>query len=143
MIEEENDNVDDLRKPASGMKAEFMGGEIDIEEELADPNEEINKSSPLEFANMNLETATCILRRDVEIEAANKKGRHRGADMQMKMFASKFESTLSPSLLAQTLRLLGTNRKQAIAYQSAICMEMKKDQDDLEAVLLNLTNPTT
>ena len=49
------------------MKAEFMGGEIDIEEELADPNEEINKSSPLEFANMNLETATSILRRDVEI----------------------------------------------------------------------------
>ena len=62
MIEEENDNVDDVRKPASGMKAEFMGGEIDVEEELADPNEETNKSSPLEFANMNLETARTILR---------------------------------------------------------------------------------
>ena len=150
MTEEENDDVDDVSKPASCMKAEFMGGEIDVEEELADPNEEINKSSPLEFANMNLETATCILRRDVEIEAANKKGRHREADMHMNMFADKFESTLSSSLPAlalnhrdKALGLLGTNRKQAIAHQSAICMEMKKDQDDLEALLLNLTHPTT
>ena len=77
MTEEENDHVDDARKRESGMTAEFMGGEIDVEEELADPNEEINKSSPLEFANMNLETAKNILRQDVEIEAANKKGRHR------------------------------------------------------------------
>ena len=39
MTEEENDDVDDVRKPASGMKAEFMGGEIDVEEELPDPND--------------------------------------------------------------------------------------------------------
>ena len=90
MTEEENHDVDDVRKPASGMKAEVMGGEIDVEEELADPNEETNKSSPLEFADMNLETATCILRRDVEIEAAKKRGRHREADLQMKMSADIF-----------------------------------------------------
>ena len=73
VTEEENDHVDDAHKRKSGMTAEFMGGEIDVEEELADPNEETNRSSPLDFAFMNLETATSILRRDVEIEAANKK----------------------------------------------------------------------
>ena len=55
------------------MKAEFMGGEIDVEEELADPNEEVDRITPLDCARMNLETATSILRRDVEIKAASKK----------------------------------------------------------------------
>ena len=89
---------------------------------------------------MNLETATCILRRDMEIEAANKKGRHRDTDMQMKMFADKFHDILSSSLpvLAlnhkdKVLGLLGTNRKQAIAHQRAVRTAMKKDQDDLRS----------
>ena len=98
MTEEEHDAKDDMSKPE--MRTEFMGGEIDVEDELEDSNEEFERSSPLELANMNLETATSILRRDVEIQAANKKGRHREADMQMKMFADKLESTLSSSLPA-------------------------------------------
>ena len=119
-----------------------------MEEELADPNEETNRSSPLDVAYMNLETATSILRRDVEIEAANKKGRHREADMQMQMFADKFESTLSLSLPAlalehrdKALGLRGTNKKQAIAHQRAVRTAMKKDQDDLRSSVAKLDTP--
>ena len=65
---------------------------------------------------MTLDAATNLLRRDDEVAAAKKKGRHREADMQMKAFADKFGSTLTatrPPLsyehIEEPPRLLGAN----------------------------------
>ena len=79
--QDETDDEDNARRVASRMESEFMGGEHDIDEDgCLDEGGTEQKA----FYQLTLEAATSLLRRDDEIEAANKKGRHREADIQMK-----------------------------------------------------------
>ena len=114
-----------------------MGGERDIEED-----EPFDEQGPKKaFYKITVETATSLLRRDDEIEAANKKGRHREADMQMKTFADRFGENLAatlPPISQQHVnadpRLLGSDKWQvvaALAHQRAVRNDMKKEQEDL------------
>ena len=79
--EDENGNTDDARNGASHVQAEFMGGEHDIGEEDEIDDEDNVGRTPHPLAQMTLEAATRLLRRDDEVAAAKKKGRHREADM--------------------------------------------------------------
>ena len=98
-------------------------------------NERLDEQQPKKAVyRVTLEAATGLLRRDAEFEAANKKGRHREADMQMKTFADKFGANLAatlPSISRQHVgapsRLLGTNKRQvkaAIEHQRAVRNDM-------------------
>ena len=80
------------------MQSEFMGGEHDIDEEVGNDDEDRGQRGPDKFAQMTLEVARNLLRREDEVAAAKKKGRHREADMQMKAFAEKFGSSLAATL---------------------------------------------
>ena len=137
--EDETDDEDNARKVKSRIESEFMGGEHDIEEDEPFDEEGPKKA----FYRITIETATSLLRRDDEIEAANKKGRHREVDMQMKAFADKFGANLAatlPSISQQHVdadpRFLGTDKRQAVAalaHQRAVRNDMKKEQEDLRS----------
>ena len=78
--------------------------------------ETFGQRAPHQLAKMTLDAATNLLRRDDEVAAAKKKGRHREADMQMKAFADKFGSALTATLpplpyehVEEPPRLLGVN----------------------------------
>ena len=138
--EDEDDDGDQPRKPGPGMHSEFMGGEHDVDDEAEIPEEDLGLRAPPQLTKITLDAATSILRRDDEIAAAQKKGRHREADMQMKSFAEKFASTLNASMprlsYAQadaSPKLLGANAKAALAHQTAVRSAMKKDQEDLRS----------
>ena len=140
--EDANDDADEPGKNASRMQSEFVGGEHDIDDEAGVDEDDLLQCAPNRLAKMTLDAATGILRRDEEIAAANKKGRHREADMQMKAFAAKFESALAAALPALSSehadappRLLGANVQQALAHQQAARNAMKKDHDDLRSNL--------
>ena len=142
------------------MQSEFMGGEHDIDEEVGYDDEDRGRRQPHKFAQMTLEVATNLLRREDEVAAAKKKGRHREADTQMKAFADKFGASLAATLPPRSHqhteappRWLGPNAKSALAHQRAVRKAMKKDQadlrsgvdrnakqDDLEAMLAALEN---
>ena len=116
-----------VEKPGPGMRSEFMGGEHDVDDEAEIPEEDLGLRAPPQLAKITLDAATSILRRDDEIAAAQKPGRHREADLQMKLFAKKFESTLNASMprlaYAQadaSPKLLGANAKAALAHQKAV-----------------------
>ena len=94
--------------------------------------------APHHCAKMSLQGATSILRRDEEIAAAKKKGRHHDADVQMKAFADTFEHLLISSLpptpsehRVRPPRLLGIDVKQSLSHQQAVRSAMRKDQADL------------
>jgi len=135
----EDENNDPI-KMASRMQSEFMGGEHDIDEEAGIPAEDDGQNDLLQPARMTVEAARDLLRRDDEIAAAKKKGRHREADVQMKAFAEKFGSTLAaamPPLSHEHAdappRLLGASASEALAHQRAVRQAMKKDQADLRS----------
>ena len=136
---------------AKNIQSEFMGGGADLDdEEIVDEYE--LKHTPSTFASMDLETVKTILQRDEEIEAANKPGRQRDADMQMKAFADhigeEFIAPLPPlsgEEAAARPGLLGVHPKHALAHQSAVKNAMKKDQEDLKADIQkrqNANDPT-
>ena len=80
------------------MQSEFIGGEHDVDDEDENPEEDFGLRAPHQLARVTLDTAISIRRRDDEIAAAKKTGRHREADMQMKAFADKFASTLTATM---------------------------------------------
>ena len=136
--EDENADENDPRKLASRVQSEFIGGEHDIDDDAPIHEEDAGERVPL--AKMTMEAVTSLLRRDDEIAAAKKKGRHREIDMHMKAFADKFGSTLGASLPAlsrqhidEPPRLLGPNKLAALAHQRAVRSAMKKDQEDLRS----------
>ena len=145
--EDTNDDANESGKNASGIQSEFVGGEHDIEDEAGINEEDFLQSAPNRLAKMTLDAATGILRRDAEIAAAKKKGRHREAHMQMKAFAAKFESALAAALPPLSCehadappRLLGANAQEALAHQQAVRNAMKKDQEDLRSSVDTPTN---
>ena len=128
-----DDDAESPSRNASRMQEEFVGGEHDLDAE-ADVNEEdFLLIAPHRFAKMTIQVATGLLRREDEIAAAKKKGRHREADTQMKAFAEKFESALNatlPPLSSENAdappKLLGGNAKEALARQQALRNAIKK-----------------
>jgi hypothetical protein len=54
---------------------------------------------------MTIDKAISILRRDAEIAAAKKKGRHRDSDMQMKAFFETYESDIATLLNKQKFKV--------------------------------------
>ena len=142
--ENADDEADDAGKKTARMAEEFMGGDHDIEAEADMDEADFLMSAPNRLAKITLEAATFMLRREDEVAAAKKKGRHREADLQMKAFANKFEASLnaslpqlSPNRADPPPRLLGSNTKQALAHQQAVRNAMRKDQEDLRDVMEN------
>ena len=89
---------------------------------------------------MILSEAISILRRDAEVAAAKKKGRHRDSDMQMKAFFETYESDIATLLTKQKFtvrtdespKLLHNDVGNALRHQAAVQKAMKRDQDDLK-----------
>ena len=75
-----------------------MRCEHGIEEEVGIDVEAFSLRAPHLLTKKSVETARHMLRRDDEVAAVNKKGRHREADTQMKAFADKFGYSLTVSL---------------------------------------------
>ena len=134
--EHENNEANDGKERRAALRCEFVGGEHDLEEDSVIHEEEIGHTArhPL-----TLEAATTLLRRDAEIAAAKKPGRHREGDVQMKSFVDKFGSVLDktlPPISSQyaevSPKLLGRNERQALDHQRAVRTAMKKDQEDLQ-----------
>ncbi len=121
-------------------QSEFMGGEHDMEEQEATVAEEdLVQCTPSLHARVTLHVARDILRRDEEITAAKKPGRHKDSDQQMKAFADRFGDRLSaplPALLTeqhfQRPQLLGASTTTALAHQQAVRSAMRKEQQDLQ-----------
>ena len=121
-------------------ESEFVGGEHDLEEqEAAVAEEDLVQNTPGLHARVTLSVARDILRRDEEIAAAKKPGRHRDSDQQMKAFADRFGDRLSaplPALLTEQRferpQLLGASATVALAHQQAVRSAMKKEQQDLQ-----------
>ena len=129
-----------MQENTSRMQSEFMGCDHDIDEELGNDDEDLAQRAPHKLAEMTLDAATNLLRRDDEVAAAKKKGRHREAHMHMKAFADKFGSTLTATLpplshqhSEMPPRLLGPNASEALAHQRTVRNAMRKDQTDLRS----------
>jgi hypothetical protein len=137
----EDEGVDNPNCNESNMRSEFVGGDEHCEDEEV-PEEQFRKLEVCRFALLELDEVNALLRRDQETEAANKPGRHRDADMQMKAFADHFGESLTeplPPISAENLaarpRLLGRDPNKAMAHQTAVKNAMKKDQADLKEIL--------
>ena len=76
--EDENDDEDDARQASSRMQSEFIGGEHDLDVFVGVDDEDLGQRAPHQLAKMTLDASTNLLRRDDEVAAAKKKGRHRG-----------------------------------------------------------------
>ena len=132
---------DEPKCTEDGMRSEFMGGGEHCEYEDM-PEEHSQRLKVCARASFDLNTIIALLRRDQEIEAANKPGRHREAHVQMKAFAEHFGESLTAPLPPLDTQnpvpmpgLLGRNPKCAIAHQREITRAMKKDQADLKESL--------
>ena len=118
------------------MQSDFMGGEHDNEEEVGNDDEDQAQRVPHKLARMTLGAAMHLLRREDEVAAAKKKGRHREADMQMKAFTDKFGSSLSAILSSLSNQhtearpsLLCPKASEAIEHQGAVRNAMRRDQN--------------
>ena len=122
-----------------------MGGEHDLEEqEPAVAEEDLVQNTPGLHARVTLSVARDILRRDEEIAAAKKPGRHRDSDLQMKAFAARFGDRLSALLPAlptaetfESSHLLGGDATVALAHQQAVRSAMRTEQQDLKTNIQN------
>ena len=142
-------------EPASRMSTEFYGGEgQDIDDIVM---EELPASDAVRSeAWLNHPELVSLLAREEEVAAAQKKGRKKTSNVQMKLFDDAFHSALHTAvptndvlLSEEQLGFSGARFPQVAAmlqYQDAVMQQMKKDQPDVtepeditrEAVLHNL-----
>ena len=120
-------------------RIEFVGGEADIiDDDDGDDNEAPPLLLPDEAADFHDNELRDILRRTVEIEAAQRPGRHKDAHVQMKQFADYFQHELAESLpsvayRASTANLAFRERADCVRqHQKAVLKLMRQEQADLE-----------
>ena len=142
------DEPRDLASASDKYQQEFMGGEHDDNKDDAElVEEELLQTAPALHAKVSLDVANKILQREHEIAAANRPGRHREADVQMKEFAAWFGESLTAPMprlsssqpTTRGMSLLGRSPQAALAHQSAVRTAMRKNQDDLKADAENAT----
>ena len=87
----------------------------------------ITFQSKVDQDGSELNVVQSILQREEEVEAANKPGRHRDSDMQMKAFADHFgeaPTATLPPIPAENVtarpRLLGFHPKNTLEHQKAV-----------------------
>ena len=71
--DDEKDDTDDQWRSTSHIQSEFMGGENDVDEVPENACEEPDGNRPNQIAQMTIDAAASILRRDDEVAAAKKR----------------------------------------------------------------------